>query len=84
MSAGPLHSAGMKQIREVSWLVAGILVDWMEEDPIEALALVWLVYKPQMDDYLLRAQEPTAALRQAGRRVRSNSLELAGWGPPTD
>ena len=37
ISAGPVHSAGMKLIREVSWLVAGILIDWMEDDLIEAL-----------------------------------------------
>ena len=84
ISAGPVHSAGMKLIREVSWLVAGILVDWMEDDLIEALAVAWLVYKPQMDDYLMRAQDPTAELRRAGRRVRPNFLGLAGLGSPTD
>ena len=84
ISAGPVHSAGMKLIREVSWLVAGILIDWMEDDLIEALDVAWLVYKPQMDDYLMRAQDPTAALRRAGRLVRPNSLGLAGLGPPTD
>ena len=84
ISAGPVHSAGMKLIREVSWLVAGILVDWMEDDPIEALAVAWLVYKPQMDDYLMRAQDPTTALSRAKRLVRPNSLGLAGLGPSTD
>ena len=84
MSAGPVHSAGMKLIREVSWPVAGILVDWMEDDPIEALAVAWLVYKPQLDDYLMRAQDPTAALRRAERRVRPNFSGLAGLGSPTD
>ena len=84
ISAGPVHSAGMKLIREVSWLVAGILVDWMEDDLIEALAVAWLVYKSQLDDYLMRAQDPTAVLRRAGRRVRPNFLGLAGLGSPTD
>ncbi len=61
MSAGPVHSAGMILIGEVSWSVAGILVDWMEDDPIEALAVAWMVYKLHLDDYLMRAQDPTAA-----------------------
>jgi len=84
MSAGPVHLAGMKLILQVSWPVAGILVDWMEDDPIEALAVAWLVYKPQLDDYLMRAQDSTAELRRAGRRVRPNFLGLAGLGSPTD
>ena len=55
-----------------------------EDDPIEALAVAWLVYKPQLDDYLMRAQDPTAVLRRAGRLVRPNFLGLAGLGSPTD
>ena len=74
ISAGPVHSAGMKLIREVSWLVAGILVDWMEDNPIEALAVAWLVYKPQMDDYLMRAQEPHCSAKACRATIKTKFL----------
>ncbi len=59
--AGPVHSAGMKLVREVSWPVADLRVDWTEDDPIEALAVAWSLYKPQLDDYVTRALDPSAA-----------------------
>ena len=59
--AGPVRSAGMKLVREVPWPVADLRVDWNEECPIEELAKVWEVYKPQLDDYVTRALDPNAA-----------------------
>ena len=59
--AGPVHSAGMKLVREVAWPVADLRVDWTEDDPIEALAALWSIYKPQMEDYVTRALDPSAA-----------------------
>lgn len=59
--AGPVRSAGMKLVREVPWPVADLRVDWHEECPIEELAKVWGVYKPQLDDYVTRALDPNAA-----------------------
>ena len=32
-----------------------------EDDPIEALAVAWSVYKPQLDDYVTRALDPSEA-----------------------
>ena len=59
--AGPVHSAGMLLVRDVPWPVAELRCDWTEECPIEAIAKAWEVYKPQLDDYVTRALDPTAA-----------------------
>ncbi|GJD34940.1 DUF1028 domain-containing protein [Methylobacterium aerolatum] len=59
--AGPVHSAGMMLVREVSWPVADLRVDWTEDCPIDALAALWERYKPQLDDYVTRARDPSAA-----------------------
>lgn len=58
---GPVHSAGMKLVREVSWPIADLRVDWTEDCPIEALAALWDVYKPQLDAYVTRAVNPSDA-----------------------
>ena len=59
--AGPVRSAGLLLVREVPWPVADLRVDWHERDPIAALAEVWTIFKPQMDDYVTRALDPSAA-----------------------
>ena len=59
--AGPIHSAGMKLVREVAWPVADLRVDWTEDCPITELELLWGHYAPQLDDYVTRAINPTAA-----------------------
>jgi len=59
--AGPVHSAGMVLVREVAWPVADLRVDWRETDPIAALAELWQIYKPQLDDYVTRALDPSKA-----------------------
>jgi uncharacterized Ntn-hydrolase superfamily protein len=59
--AGPVRSAGLKIVREVSWPVADLRVDWTEECPIAELASLWALYRPQLDDYVTRALDPTAA-----------------------
>ncbi len=59
--AGPVRSAGMLLVREVAWPVADLRVDWHEEDPIEALAGLWVLWKPQLDDYVTRALNPASA-----------------------
>ncbi|HEX5192672.1 MAG TPA: DUF1028 domain-containing protein [Solirubrobacteraceae bacterium] len=58
--AGPVHSAGLVMTGDVAWPVADLRVDW-HDDPIEELAAVWDVYRPQLDDYVARALDPTAA-----------------------
>ena len=59
--AGPVHSAGLVLVREVTWPVADLRVDWSLDCPIEALAALWNIYKPQLDDYVIRALDPRAA-----------------------
>jgi uncharacterized Ntn-hydrolase superfamily protein len=58
--AGPVHSAGLLMIGDVAWPVADLRVDWHDE-PVAELDRVWQVYKPQLEDYLTRALDPTAA-----------------------
>ena len=59
--AGPVHSAGMMVVRQVAWPVADLRCDWTEACPVEAVAAAWEVYKPQLDAYVTRALDPSAA-----------------------
>ena len=59
--AGPVHSAGLMLVDKVGWPVADLRCDWSEDCPIEAVATAWTVYKPQLDAYVQRALDPSAA-----------------------
>jgi uncharacterized Ntn-hydrolase superfamily protein len=59
--AGSVRSAGMKLVREVAWPVADLRCDWSEACPIEELARLWDIYKPQLDAYVTRAINPAEA-----------------------
>jgi uncharacterized Ntn-hydrolase superfamily protein len=59
--AGPIHSAGLLVVRDVSWPIIDLRVDWADEDPIAELALLWERYRPQVEDYIRRALDPAAA-----------------------
>jgi len=59
--AGPVRSAGLLVVREVSWPIVDLRVDWNEADPIAALTALWGVYAPQIDDYVRRAVNPGEA-----------------------
>ncbi|MCX8997929.1 DUF1028 domain-containing protein [Rhizobiaceae bacterium BDR2-2] len=61
--AGPVHSAGLLMVRDVSWPIADLRVDWAEADPVGRLAALWTLYEPQLEDYIARALEPDAAPR---------------------
>jgi uncharacterized Ntn-hydrolase superfamily protein len=58
--AGPVHSSGLKVVRNVAWPVVDLRIDWHNQ-PIEALQDLWAVYYPQMEDYVRRALDPSAA-----------------------
>jgi uncharacterized Ntn-hydrolase superfamily protein len=58
--AGPVHSAGLCVVRDVSWPIVDLRVDWSDR-PIAALEEAWAVYEPQVDDYVGRAKNPAAA-----------------------
>lgn len=59
--AGPVHSAGLLVVERTSWPLVDLRVDWHDEDPIKALALAWEIYAPQMQAYIDRALDPSAA-----------------------
>jgi uncharacterized Ntn-hydrolase superfamily protein len=59
--AGPVHSAALKVVADLSWPIVNLRVDWADEDPISRLDGLWQAYRPQMQDYLTRALNPTAA-----------------------
>lgn len=59
--AGPVHSAGLRIVDKVAWPVADLRCDWTEACPIETLAGIWDIYKPQLEAYVQRALDPRAA-----------------------
>ena len=59
--AGPVHSAALKVVGDLSWPIVDLRIDWVDEDPIGQLDGLWQAYRPQMQDYLTRALNPTAA-----------------------
>ena len=60
--AGPVHSAGLLLVDNVSWPVAELRCDWSGDAcPIENIATAWEIYKPQLADYTQRALDPTRA-----------------------
>lgn len=60
--AGPVRSAGLLMVDRQSWPYAELRIDWLDEGcPIAALARAWEVYRPQAEDYVTRALDPTAA-----------------------
>jgi uncharacterized Ntn-hydrolase superfamily protein len=59
--AGPIHSAGLLVVRDVSWPIVDLRVDWADDDPVAALASLWERYEPQVEDYIRRALDPAAA-----------------------
>jgi uncharacterized Ntn-hydrolase superfamily protein len=58
--AGPVRSAGLLLIGDVEWPIADLRVDW-HDDPVSELAALWAVYRPQLEDYITRALDPSAA-----------------------
>jgi uncharacterized Ntn-hydrolase superfamily protein len=76
--AGPIHSAGLLIVRDVSWPIVDLRVDWTESDPIAALFSIWEVYAPQIEDYVRRAHDPTAApsFNVPGDRLRNHRNDV--------
>lgn len=58
---GPIHSAGLVIVRDVSWPIVDLRIDWDDHDPIAALRRLWDIYSPQIEDYVTRAINPAAA-----------------------
>lgn len=59
--AGPLHSAALSVVGDLLWPVVDLRVDWADADPVGELDKLWRAYRPQMQDYIVRALDPTQA-----------------------
>jgi uncharacterized Ntn-hydrolase superfamily protein len=59
--AGPVHSAALEVVDDLTWPLVDLRVDWTEHDPIGELDKLWQAYRPQMQDYVIRALDPTRA-----------------------
>jgi uncharacterized Ntn-hydrolase superfamily protein len=58
--AGAIHSAALLVVRELSWPVVDLRVDWSGE-PLGELQRLWEHYAPQIEDYVGRALDPGRA-----------------------
>jgi uncharacterized Ntn-hydrolase superfamily protein len=59
--AGPVHSAALVVVDDVSWPIVNLRVDWADADPIDALDQLWQAYRGQLQDYIDRALNPPIA-----------------------
>src|SRR5579859_813128 len=59
--AGPIHSAGLLVVRDVSWPIVDLRVDWRDHDPVAELERIFAIYAPQIEDYVRRALDPGRA-----------------------
>ena len=58
--AGPVYSAGVLVVDKLEWPVINLRVDW-SDTPIEDLYQLWKVYEPQVEDYVVRALNPSSS-----------------------
>lgn len=58
---GPTHSAALLVVDTMPFPLVDLRVDWDETDPVATLRDLWRDYEPQMQAYLDRAVNPTAA-----------------------
>ncbi|HUV22848.1 MAG TPA: DUF1028 domain-containing protein [Gammaproteobacteria bacterium] len=58
--AGPVHSAGLLLGGKPSWPLAELRIDW-DDDPVAKMQAGWIVYEPQIEDYVTRAYNPEDA-----------------------
>lgn len=57
---GDVRSAGLLVADRVAWPIADLRVDW-SDDPVGELAALWKIWKPQQEDYVTRALDPSSA-----------------------
>ncbi|MEM7177122.1 MAG: DUF1028 domain-containing protein [Pseudomonadota bacterium] len=58
---GPVHSAALIVVDKMPFPLVDLRVDWADADAVPALRALWNAYEPQMNDYLNRAVNPSAA-----------------------
>lgn len=56
--AGSVHSCGVLLVHDESWPVADLRVDWTKGCPVDELASLWDLYRPQLQAYVQRAKDP--------------------------
>lgn len=59
--AGPVHSAALVVVGDLTWPIVNLRVDWADQHPIAELDKLWQAYRPQMQDYIDRALNPAQA-----------------------
>lgn len=57
---GPIYSAALKIAGSVEWPETDLRVDY-SVSPIQQLEMLWRLWRPVKDDYLLRALDPASA-----------------------
>ena len=57
---GPVRSAGVQVVHDVSWPTVDLRVDW-DDEPISKLRMLWNEYEPQLGNYVTRALNPETA-----------------------
>lgn len=58
---GPVHSSALIVVHAHAFPLVDLRCDWDEEAPIARLRSLWTAYEPQMQAYLTRALDPSAA-----------------------
>ncbi|WP_353142044.1 DUF1028 domain-containing protein [Acinetobacter pragensis] len=58
--AGTVHSAGILVVDKLEWPTINLRVDW-SESPIQDLYQLWKLYEPQVEDYVVRALNPSGS-----------------------
>ncbi|WP_338549898.1 DUF1028 domain-containing protein [Roseovarius phycicola] len=58
---GSVHSAALIVADKMPFYLVDLRVDWEGDGPIKKLRSLWQAYEPQMNDYLNRAIDPSAA-----------------------
>jgi uncharacterized Ntn-hydrolase superfamily protein len=58
---GPVHSAALLVADSQPFPLVDLRIDWADEAPIAGLRRLWTDYQPQMQAYVDRATNPTAA-----------------------
>jgi len=58
---GPTHSAALLVVDVQPFPLVDLRVDWADEDAVPTLRNLWHAYEPQMQAYLDRALDPSAA-----------------------
>ncbi len=58
---GDVHSAALLVVDTQPFPLMDLRVDWDDKDPVAAMWKLWRDYRPQMQDYLVRAVRPADA-----------------------